>query len=508
MIRPRKRSIYIISLLAALSFIPCGATATGVQKSRSEKGRAQKAAASKASEAWRRRAPRPAPARPFKLPAAREVKLENGLTLVMIEDRRTPMVTINIGIRLSLMPYVSFAELTNQLTLAEATAELLTEGAGGRTSEELSRTVETLGGQLSSSAGSDYTQIDATVVAENVEQMIEIIGDVLMRPTFPENEVALYKNNRAQNLVVQRQEPSFLVSEHFDRIIYGAHPYAISAPTPEAIAQTDRKKIESFYKSTYSPAATVAVIVGDFDAARLEDRAGSVFSRWNTREKKTASGKAHVLPERAARRVYLIDRPGSEQADFRVGNLAIAQADPDYFPLLVANTILGGGTSSRLFLNLREQKGYTYDVYSSIEAPRERGSFYGASQTRTEVTLAALKDMLAEFDRLSRVKVTASDLQNAKNYLTGVFSLALSTQGGMADQVLKTYMLGLGPSYLESYRAKVEQVSAEAVQQAARKYILTDRAAIVVVGDAAKLKKQLSALGPLEVFDNEGKPLK
>jgi len=174
----------------------------------------------------------------------------------------------------------------------------------------------------------------------------------------------------------------------------------------------------------------------------------------------------------------------------------------------VANTILGGGTSSRLFLNLREEKGYTYDVYSSVRAPLHRGTFFGGAETRTEVTLAALKEMLAEYDHMRNEKVSAEDLRNAKNYLNGVFSLVLSTQGGVAGQMAATHMLGLGQDYLKTYRSRIEAVTAEQIQQAARRHILTDRPAIVVVGDAAKLKKELSTLGPVEVLDIEGKEVK
>ncbi|HXG63906.1 MAG TPA: pitrilysin family protein [Blastocatellia bacterium] len=479
--------VITLALIFGLAFGPDAAIA------------AQKARRSRQAEVWRRQPPKPGPARPFKLPAQREVKLENGLTLVMIADRRMPMVTITLGI-----PVGAAHDPPGQPGLAEATADLLTEGVGARSSEQLAREVETLGGRLYASAGDDYTEIGVSVVSENAGQLLEILGDVALRPAFPENEVALYKDNRVQGLEVQRQDPAFLVNELFHRVVYGAHPYAISAPTPEAVAALDRAKIESFYQANYTPAGSALVIVGDFEPAKMEGYARTIFGAWKAPA--APERKFPPLPERTARRVYLIDRPGSEQADFRIGNLAVAHADADYFPLLVANTILGGGASSRLFLNLREEKGYTYDVFSSVNAPLQRGIFFGGSATRTEVTLPAIKEMLAEFHRLRNQKVTPQDLRNAKNFLTGVFSLALSTQGGVVDAVLDTYMLGLKRDYLETYRARIEAVTAEQIQQAARKYILTDKPAVVVVGDATKLRKALEEIGPVEVFDVSGKP--
>ncbi|MCI0486449.1 MAG: insulinase family protein, partial [Blastocatellia bacterium] len=302
---------------------------------------AQKAVPRKQGESWRKQPPRSGPARPFKLPSAREIKLQTGLTLVMIEDHRSPMVTINLGI-----PVGSALDPAESLGLAEAVASLLTEGAGTRTSEQLAREVETLGGRISSFATEDYSRIVVSVVSENAERMMDMIGDVALRPAFPEEEVSLYKENRIQSLTVQRQDPAFLVSEHFNRIIYGPHPYAISAPTPESIAAMDRKKIESFYKASYTPSSAVLVIAGDFDSKKMEAKVRAVFGGWKAPP--AGEKKFPAMPERKARHIYLIDRPGSEQADFRIGNLALTRQDADYFPLLVANTILGGGTSSRL----------------------------------------------------------------------------------------------------------------------------------------------------------------
>ncbi|MGA9773007.1 MAG: insulinase family protein, partial [Blastocatellia bacterium] len=221
------------------------------------------------SEDWRRQAPPTRPARAFDLPVAREVKLENGLTLVMIEDHRTPLVTINAGLPQSTQG-AGASGLMSQVALAEATGELLTEGAGARTSEQLAREVETLGGQISSSASSDYAIVSAAVISENAEAMIGVLADVLARPAFHSSEVALYKNNRIENLTLDRQNPSFLVREHFNRVIYGSHPYGIVAPTPEVVRLITREKIARFYESSYSPAASVVVIVGDFDSTRIE----------------------------------------------------------------------------------------------------------------------------------------------------------------------------------------------------------------------------------------------
>jgi zinc protease len=504
MMRLTVKLALIILLTPPLSFVNKGALAYPGSTSR-----APASDQSEQEESWRKQAPAPAADRPFNLPPAQTSKLENGLTLVMIEDHRAPMVTIDVGIPSRAVLSQGSNVLIERSALTEATAQLMTEGAGNRSSEQLAREIETLGGRITSAASDDFAEVNAVVVAENAEPMMEILGDVLLRPTFPQNEVALYKSNRIDKLKVDRQEASFLLSEHFNRIVYGSHPYAISAPTPVAVKMMTRAKIERFYRSNYGPDGSVVVIAGDFSAARMEARARAIFAGWKNPVRAVINRPSAIARKPAARQIYLIDRPGSEQADFRIGGLAITRSNPDYFPLIVANAILGADrTGSRLFLNMREQKGYTYDVFSVVSARKQGGTFFAGSETRNEVTLAAIREMLAEFDRMRNERVADEELQSAKNYLNGNFSLGLSTQGGVADRMIQTYMLGLGRDYLQSYRARIEAVTAEQVQQVARKYMLSDHAAIVIVADAAKLSKELSPLGRFTLLDIEGRPKK
>jgi zinc protease len=448
---------------------------------------------------------------------------------VLIEDHRAPLVTLVAGVAQKIAWRHTVAELTNQMTMIEATADLLTEGAG----EAFARSVESLGAQVDSNAGADYAIINGVVIAENAGRLLELFADALARPKFLADEVALYKNSRIDKLNVERQEAAFLAREHFNRFVYGAHPYAFSAPTPEAVRALSRAGIVRFYQAVYSPADTVVIVVGDFDAAAMQARAQTTLGRWQTVKHSSNAWPKHAgtarqlhrhasrsghqsnvaratkplaamstprpsvlaKKEPAARRIYLIDRPGSAQANFRIGNPALARADTDYYALLVANAILGDGTGSRLFQDIREQQGFAYDVASAVSALKTGGAFFGFAQSRNEVTGAAIKAMLAEFERLRNAEVSAEDLQNAKHYLTGLFSLSLATQGGIADELLTMKLIGLGEDYLKNYRARIEAVTAADVQRVARQYVHTDDATIVVVGDAAQLRKELAALG-------------
>ena len=458
------------------------------------------------SETWRRNRPAAAAPRPFKLPATREAKLDNGLTIVLVEDRRAPLVTIEAGIPLAPRLFGAGA-LANYLALSEATADLMTEGAGSLTGSELAREVESLGGRIASSANEDYAEVSAVVVSENLQRMVELFADVVLRPAFPQSEVALHKRNRFERLSVQRQEPAFLAGEMFDKVVYGSHPYALGIPTSQAVRALTRSRIEGFYRSTFSPEGSVLAVVGDFDPTQMEKTIRELFGKWSRAVSHGAVREARITNAARARKIYLIDRPGSEQSDFRIGGLAVKRSDPDYFALLVANAILGAGTGSRLFLNMREQKGYTYDVSSSVSSLKQAGTFFGASETRTEVTVAAIKEMLLEFERIGSQKVGDQELQDAKSFLNGQFALSLSTQGGVADSMLRTRIVGLESDDLERYRTRIDEVTADQVRQAARKYISTVSPTIVVVGDARKLVKELRAIAPVLLFNTEGRRL-
>jgi zinc protease len=248
----------------------------------------------------------------------------------------------------------------------------------------------------------------------------------------------------------------------------------------------------------------VLVITGDFEAARIEAKTRELFENWNTPTLPLVH-KVARLKTPASREVCLIDRPGSEQADFRIGGAGVPRNDRDRPSLVVANAILGDGTSSRLFLNIRERLGYAYDVSSSVHSLKRAGAFYASSQARTEVAVAAIKATLAEFDRMRNEPVSPEDLRVAKNYLSGLFSLSLATQEGVTDWLTTIHVFGLGQSYLEGYRGRVESVTAEQVRDAAAKYIRPDRAIIVVVGDAKKLRKDLETIGRVRLFDVRGK---
>ena len=210
-------------------------------------------------------------------------------------------------------------------------------------------------------------------------------------------------------------------------------------------------------------------------------------------------------PARTGRHIYLVDRPGSVQSSLKLGNLAIQKNDPDYFPMLLMHTILGANASSRLFMNLREHKGYTYGAYSNLDARRRAGTFRATAEVRTAVTGASLHEFFYELDRIRDEAVSKEEITNAKSYLSGVFPIRIETQDGLIDQLVNIKMYDLPADYLRNYREQVNAVTTEQIQKMAQKYVTPNQAAVVIVGDAAEITEQIKPYSDqIEVYDTEG----
>lgn len=435
--------------------------------------------------------PQDLPARPFHLPPIRTSVLPSGLKVLVAQSRRVPLVTMRLAI-----PAGSIYDPASSPGLAAAVANQLTAGTAKYSSRALREAAERLGGSISARAGADFVTIQASALAENLTPLLDLMAEVLLRPTFPSDELAVYKNLTIQRLSVQRQDPSFLAEEQMDRMLYGSHPYGVTAPTPAAIQALTQEAIRDFWKTHYTPTGSVLVVTGDVDGARAMDAVRKALGAWSGAAPVQASPPADLSPQ--GRRVLLVDRPASVQADIIMGNRAIRRDDPDYYALAVASAILGGSASSRLFLTVRERDGYAYDAHSSISPQRLAGSFTEAAQVRTEVTVPAIQEMIRQTNLLRTEPVSPQELTAVKNYIKGRFVLQLVTQAGLADALLTQQIYNLPADYLTAYRDRIDAVTAADVQRVARRYFDTDHFGVVVVGDGAKLRDALKTVGPVE----------
>jgi zinc protease len=444
-------------------------------------------------------APAPLPPRPIKVPTASEHRLPNGLMLVVLEDKRLPLVSYRLAFR------TGDAHDPHDLPgLTDMLAALLTEGTSSLTSRQIADEVGRMGATLTAGANSDYTTVAASSLTTFNNNILDLLADVTLNPSFPENEVELIKQNTKESLRQQRAQPSFLASEMVSRVIFGEHPYSVIAPTLESIDRTTRERVLNVHRARFVPNNAVLVVSGDVDTEQLLKRIESLFGDWQSGEATQDSFPAP--PERTVRATYLVDRPGSAQSNIVIANTGITRTSPDYFPMLLMHTVLGANASSRLFMNLREEKGYTYGAYSSLDARRTAGTFRASAEVRTPVTGDSLKEFFYELNRIRSEPVTEKEITDAKSYLTGVFPIRLETQEGLIDQLVQIKMFGLPDDYLQTYRQRLQVVTIEEIQRVANKYVKPDEAALIIVGDAKEIIDQVKPYSPeIELYNTAGK---
>jgi zinc protease len=437
-----------------------------------------------------------------KLPKAEEATLPNGLRVVLLNANKVPTVTMNMVILSG-----GLADRADYHGLSSFVAALLREGTTKRSSKEIAEQADALGTTITATSGlSTLTStVTASALVENLDQTLDIFADVIRNPTFPQAEVDKYKTRTLAQLQFQRSIPQFLAAEQFQKAIYGNHPGALLAPPPDSLKKLSSKDLAEFHSTYYRPNNAILGVVGDVTMKELMPKLLKVFGDWQKAD--VPATNIPEAPAQTASAIHLIDRPGSVQTVLQLGTLGIERTSPDYFPVLLADRILGGGPSGRLFMNLREDKGYTYGAYSGFNGSKYRGTWVSSSEVRTEVTEGAMKEFKYELSRLRTDKVPAEELDNAKRAIIGSFALSLEQPQALLQNVMTQKIYNLPVDYWDTYPQKVSAITADDVQRVAQKYIDMDHLQVVAVGDASKTRDVLAKYGTVQVFDTDGKPV-
>ncbi|MEO8663769.1 MAG: pitrilysin family protein, partial [Bryobacteraceae bacterium] len=385
----------------------------------------------------------------------------------------------------------------NQTGLSSLTADLLKEGTKTRAARQIADELAGIGGNLAIDSSPDFLVVSGSVLSENLDKQVEILADVVRNASFPDEEVALRKENEKQELMDARSRSETLVEEKFMQTLFGANPYAKVLPTAESIDRIDRAAISSFRDRFLSPNNAILTVVGALPPKeQLAKLLEAQFGSWPKKDKPAEPTTA--IPE-PARAIILVDRPGSVQADVRVGQVGISRDNPDYFPMVVGSSIFGGGPSSRMFMNIRERLGFAYDAHSELVPMKSAGYVAAVTQVRNEVVEPAMTELLKEMDDMGKARTSAEELSATKNYLNGGFVMRMATPAGIAAQLSTIRLLGLSDDYLERYVSRVRNVEPDQVQKAAARFLAPSKTSIVVVGDAAKIQKSLEKFGPVKV---------
>jgi zinc protease len=437
-----------------------------------------------------------------KLPQPVEATLPNGMTVLILEDHRFPIVTVDFTIDGA----GALWEPADQHGLAGVTAQMLREGTPTRTSKQINEDVDRLGASFFASApfGDGAASVGAGGLSDNFDSWFPLAADLLLNASFPADELAKLKQRLKVQLIQQRQQPTFLTTERFNEAVYGSHPAATVAGTPESIDALTSEKLARWHKDRYAPQNTLLGITGDVNAKDVVAKLAAWFAKWPKSD--FTPPPTPATTEVKSPHVYIVDRPNSVQTTLAMGNIAIARTSPDYPSMVVMDQILGAGAAARLFLNLREAKGYTYGVYSSFTARKYAGPFRAGGDLRTEVTEGAMTEFWIEFNRMRDEKVPADELDDARRAVVAGFALSLEQPEELLNFAEEQKIYNLPADYWDKYPAQISAVSSDDVQSVSRKYIEPATMQVVGVGDAKKIAPVLQKYGPVKVFDAQGKP--
>ncbi len=429
----------------------------------------------------------------FRLPGVLDRTLDNGVRLHVLEFRGLPLVNYQVVVGVG-----SSDDPEGREGLADLVSDLLRKGTATRTATAIAEEIDTLGALLDADTDRDATHLTAEFLAADAAQGLDLIFDLLAHPAFAPAEVDRLRGERLGELQAIREDPAALSGRRFMEILYGSHPYGHPVSGWEAtVGEVTAADARAFFAHHYVPSNMIVVAAGDFDGSAMMDRLARTFSALRSTPGSREGGDMAPPQAPAARTVHLIDKPDSTQSQIRIGSLGIDRRDPDYIPLLVANTILGGGFTSRLVQEIRVNRGLSYGVRSRFVTTVEDGPFLISTFTKNETTLECVQVALAELERFRSEGATAEELERAANYLKGSFAIGHQSSAALAGAMAEIAFYGLPRDYYDTFLDRIASVTLEDVARVAKRFP-QENLQIVVLGEAKAVRASLATLGPVK----------
>jgi zinc protease len=442
--------------------------------------------------------PVPGTPRPYEFPHTVRTTLPNGLQVIVTPMAERQLIAASLAIRAGA---VDEPDAVGGATVLAARG--LTEGTEVRDAIALTEATERLGASLHAEAGWDATSAGLDVPASRLTAAMELLAEVVRRPSFPDSEVERLRDERLTDLLQARADPRRRADEAYVSSIYApSSPYHRPAGgTPETVAALTPRELRAIHDRAYAPARAALIVAGDVDPDAVLRAAEALFGDW-TGDPATDAAAIDDTSAITGRYVRVVHRPGAVQTEIRIGHPGLMRRNPDFHAVSIMGAILGGLFNSRLNMNLREEKGYTYGASAGFDMRRGRGPFTARAAVNTEATIPALGEFLKELDRIRQEPVTDAELRSARDFLVGVFPLRFETPGPVAGSLAGLFVHRLPQDELTRYRDAIEAVTADDVLRVAQAHIHPDHAAIVLVGDHDTFGSALEAeqLGPIEVI--------
>jgi zinc protease len=413
---------------------------------------------------------------------------------------QVPLVTITVVLRggEAFLP-------DDRAGLAVLTGTALEGGTRERSGPELAEAFEGIGTSLAVRTGWDSVTLSVTCLAERKEAAMELLAEAMMKPAFPESELDRFRSQRLAAIRQRRMDPGSLADDaaaHF--FFHDSVPYHRPlAGTEESVGTLGCEEVRAFWEACYRPQGSGLVVVGDVEEKEVQALAEQTFLEWDGSP--NLSMPFESKPRSSEGKIIVVDRPGAVQSEIRLGQVAVARSTPFFFPLQIFNTVLGGAFTSRLMLNLREERGYTYGVRSRFGLRAQAGPFSVSAAVATEVTAPAVKEAMKEVTGLIEGGPTQEELSQARDFIAGVFPLRLETPGQVAARIAELIVFDLEDDFFSTYRDRVRGVTVQETLEAGRAVLRPEGFSVVVVGDGERIKEPLESLelGPVEVVSSD-----
>jgi predicted Zn-dependent peptidase len=427
------------------------------------------------------------------VPEISQRTLSNGLTVWVVPRNGLPKIDMTLAVLGG-----TSADDASTPALSTVMAGLLNEGTTNLNARQIAESLQAMGGDYNAAARPDAIIISATALSAYPAELLHLVADTVLHPSFPAQEVALHKANSLQVLKVRESDPSWQAQRAFDTAAFGTHAYARNSLTEASIAAVTPEAMQALHAARFRPDRSLLVIIGRISAKDAFRIAEQQFGPWKTNGKAVAD--IPQAPREASPQHLLVTREGSVQTNIRYGRPAVAASDPDFIPLNVANTILGGSFTSRMTQDIREDKGYSYSPHSMINTNRAGGSSLARVDVRNEVTGATLTELGKLYESMGSQAPSDEELVGAKRLAAGTYLLRNQIQGALGLTLANYWAQGLPPTFFSNYVTETSKVTGEQVQAMGRKYFSPKDQSIILVGDPKAIEAQLKPFGEFKSF--------
>lgn len=428
----------------------------------------------------------------FQLPGYEKFTLRNGLTVYLMEQREVPLISVS-----TMLPAGAIRNTEDKAGLSGITADALMFGTKNYSKSQLEETLDFMGASINTYGGKEAASLSATFAAKDSDKVLELIKEILVHPSFPAAEWEKAQARLLVQLDQQKESPRAVITDYYNNFVFAGHVYGnTSSGTKSSVENISIGDIRGFYEQHYHPGASAIAVVGDFNRAQMKKKLQSLFKDWKGKGQ-PQSITVGSAPQQQEARVLLVNKPDARETTFLIGGSGVPRNHPDYVPIQVVNTILGGRFTSWLNDELRVNSGLTYGARSAFDSYREGGSFVISTFTKTESTEEAIDLALQVNRRLHEKGVDAETLASAKNYVKGQYPPKYETASSLASLLTSMYFYGFDEQFINTFQQKVDSLDVARANEVVKKYFPANNLQFVLIGKSEDIREQVKKYGAL-----------